>query len=341
MTETDLAARLDAALARRSRLLARGDLDCVRLVNGAGDRLPGLFVDRLGPVLIAAVEPDVPFGPILLRLLQRCAPSGIFLKRLRKDVRTARAGDLAPELVHRSTEASPGSLDEIVVREGELRFLVRPREGYSYGLFLDQRDNRARLARLVADHIARSALGPALGVAAVGCNVLNLFAYTCSFSIAAARAGTRTTSVDLSDNYLAWARRNFELNDLEPSTHEFSRGDALTFLQIAAKKSRRFDFLILDPPTYSTSKRHGTFRVERDYSRLAELAARVAAPAATLLCSHNQRTLGARDLTTLVRAGTTAAGRRVVSLDPFAPPSDFPGAPATNPAARGCWVTLD
>jgi 23S rRNA (cytosine1962-C5)-methyltransferase len=313
---------LDAALERRAPLLRDGGLDALRLVNGAGDGLPGLSVDRFGDVLLATSDEGADFEPFAKRLVARLAPRALFHKVEAKS-------ELEPRLVH---SIGPGSESgEVVVREQGRRFLVRARERNAAGLFLDQRDNRSRVAELVAKRVAEAG----------GCSLLNTFAYTCSFSVAAALAGARTASVDLSARFLDWGRANFEQNGLDPSAHEFARGDALVFLEIAAKKGRKFDLLVLDPPTFSTSKQRGVFQVERHFGRLFELAARVAAPRARLLCSHNRRTFTDAALAESLREGARAAGRRIVALEAFAPPPDFPGSPATNPAARGGWVELD
>jgi 23S rRNA (cytosine1962-C5)-methyltransferase len=235
--------------------------------------------------------------------------------------------------------AAEETAPELTVRERAFRFLVRPCEGYSPGLFLDQRDNRLDLAREITARLKKRS----------ECTVLNLFSYTCSFSVAAALAARESgiahahctvTSVDLSQRWLDWGVRNFAANDLDPAAHEFARGDALTFLGIAAKKKRFFDVVVLDPPTFSTSKQSGIFQVERDYPKLFELAARVAAPGATLLCSHNQRDFTRPALVKKLKAGAVKAGRRILRLDPFQSPADFPGADLVNPAARGYWAVL-
>src|SRR5207302_10719388 len=128
-------------------------------------------------------------------------------------------------------------------------------EGYSVGLVLDQRDNRRRL---LTGHIAA---GFELGVGVqAALEILNTFAYTCAFSVCAAKAGARTTSLDLSKKYLEWGKRNFTLNRLDPAGHDFIYGDTFAWLRRLAKKRRRFDCVVLDPPTFSRSKEHGAFQ---------------------------------------------------------------------------------
>jgi len=133
--------------------------------------------------------------------------------------------------------------EAFTVRENGRRFEIRFGEGYSVGLFLDQRDNRRRL---LLNHVAADF--PAFPAGAPGAEVLNVFAYTGGFSVCAAQAGARTTSLDLSRKCLDWARRNFVLNDLAPSAHEFICGDAFDWLRRLGRKGRRFDAVLLDPP---------------------------------------------------------------------------------------------
>jgi 23S rRNA (cytosine1962-C5)-methyltransferase len=341
-TESDVASALAAALKRRGSLLRDRELDAVRLVNGAGDGMPGLFVDRFGDVLVVHVEETgtARLAEFVEALAARVEPRAIYAKEVRRSVRTVAKEALAPMLVW-SKDASVGEDEapELTVREHAFRFVVRPCEGYSPGLFLDQRDNRLDLAREITARLKKRP----------ECTVLNLFSYTCSFSVAAALAAResgvahahcKVTSVDISQRWLDWGVRNFAANGLDPAAHEFARGDALTFLGIAAKKRRFFDVLVLDPPTFATSKQSGIFQVERDYPKLFELAARVAAPGATLLCSHNQRDFTRPALVKKLKAGAVKAGRRILRLDPFQSPADFPGADLVNPAARGYWAVL-
>src|SRR4030095_11402312 len=95
--------------------------------------------------------------------------------------------------------------------------------------------------------------------------VLNTFAYTCGFSVCAALAGARTTSIDLSRKYLEWGKRNFLLNGLDPNQHDFIYGDVFDWLRRLEKKGRLFEVLLLDPPTFSQSKGHGVFQAEKHF----------------------------------------------------------------------------
>jgi 23S rRNA G2069 N7-methylase RlmK/C1962 C5-methylase RlmI len=134
------------------------------------------------------------------------------------------------------------------VREGGHQFRVNLSDYVDTGLFLDHRITRARAAAEPAR------------------TMLNLFAYTGAFTVYAAAAGMATTTVDLSNTYLAWAEENLALNRL---TGELVREDVREFLAAARRAGRRWDLIVVDPPTFSNSKRmDGTFDVQRDHAAL-------------------------------------------------------------------------
>jgi 23S rRNA (cytosine1962-C5)-methyltransferase len=140
------------------------------------------------------------------------------------------------------------------VVENKVKFKLRSDSGFSTGLFLDQRENRR--------WVSHSSSGKA---------VLNLFAYTCAFSVCAALGQADcVTSVDASKPFLDWGRANFLLNDLNPEKHEFFHQDCLLFLEGAKKRSRRWDLIVCDPPTFGRSK-NSIWKIEKDFPQLLQL----------------------------------------------------------------------
>lgn len=137
-----------------------------------------------------------------------------------------------------------------VVHEAGHKFRVNLSDYVDTGLFLDHRITRARAAAEPAR------------------TMLNLFGYTGAFSVYAAAAGMQTTTVDLSNTYLAWAAENLALNEL---TGELIRADVRAFLDDARRAGRRWDLVVVDPPTFSNSKRmDGTWDVQRDHAALLD-----------------------------------------------------------------------
>jgi 23S rRNA (cytosine1962-C5)-methyltransferase len=205
------------------------------------------------------------------------------------------------------------------------------------GLFLDQRDNRRRF---LVRHVAAGF--PLLGEGATGTpEILNTFAYTCGFSVCAALGGARTTSLDLSRKYLEWGRRNFELNGLDPAAHDFIHGDALDWLRRLAKKGRRFDTVVLDPPTFSQSKEGGVFRAEKDYGRLAGQALGVLKPGGVLLASTNAAQVAPEAFLQTLDDAVRSAGRRVRQRHYVPQPPDFPITREEPAHLKTAWLRVD
>jgi 23S rRNA (guanine2445-N2)-methyltransferase / 23S rRNA (guanine2069-N7)-methyltransferase len=158
-----------------------------------------------------------------------------------------------------------------VVREGDAKLFVNLTDYLDTGLFLDHRPVRLKIAEL-----------------ARGKRFLNLFCYTATASVHAALGGaTLTTSVDLSNTYLDWARRNFALNGLSEARNHLVQADCLKWLQ---ECRQRFDLILLDPPTFSNSKRTtDTLDIQRDHVDLINDAMEVLASDGLLIFSNNKR----------------------------------------------------
>lgn len=181
--------------------------------------------------------------------------------------------------VPRLVRGDPNADLSVVVLERQLRFGVNFGAGYSVGLFCDQRENRGYLESL---HPVR---------------VLNCFAYTCAFSVAAARAGAVTLSVDLAKKSLMTGRENFALNGLEdPVRHRLIADDVFAVLPRLARRGERFDVIVLDPPTFSRGKGGRIFRAAEDFASLVELGRELLSAGGRMLLSTNARDLGALDL---------------------------------------------
>ena len=210
-----------------------------------------------------------------------------------------------------------GSNLKTIATERFLRYGIDFESGYSVGLFVDQRHNRS----FVRQEKPKS--------------LLNCFAYTCSFSVAAATVGAQTVSVDLSKKSLARGRENFALNAQPTNDHRFVAEDVMAFLPRLARKGEKFDMIILDPPTFSRTHRGKAFQVERDYETLLANALEVADRNARILLSTNCTTLNERALEVMAKFCLKAT-RRAGSLHSESAPPDF--RPGT--AARTVWLTL-
>ncbi|HEX3846209.1 MAG TPA: bifunctional 23S rRNA (guanine(2069)-N(7))-methyltransferase RlmK/23S rRNA (guanine(2445)-N(2))-methyltransferase RlmL [Steroidobacteraceae bacterium] len=168
----------------------------------------------------------------------------------------------------------PGDDARLVVREAGLELWVNFRDYLDTGLFLDHRLVRARVRDAARD-----------------ADFLNLFCYTGSATVYAAAGGARSTvSVDLSNTYLDWAHDNLRLNGFDDPRHELHRGDCLEWLAAREPEGARFDLILLDPPTFSNSKRmQGVLDVQRDHVGMIRRSMKLMRPAGTLVFSTNHR----------------------------------------------------
>lgn len=317
----ELRSRLADAAVLRYPLLA--STDALRWVNGWGDSLAGLTIDWYAghTVLCVTGAEAVERHTELQELLIELGASSVYLKRVpRADLRRVERREFAPELPLAGD--APGQ--PLVVREGAAQFEVALGDGFSTGLFVDQRENRVRV----------------LGWSSAQ-SVLNLFCYTGSFSVAAALGGARrVTSVDISGRALARARRNFIQNGLEPSAHAFVRMDAVRFLERALGRKERYGLIVLDPPSFSSTGRSGVFRVDRDYSRLAELALGVLTPGGRLLAITNHRRLSQAALRKLTLRAAERAGRSIAQAKDLQSGLDCPDGTLGPEPSRALLLTV-
>jgi 23S rRNA (guanine2445-N2)-methyltransferase / 23S rRNA (guanine2069-N7)-methyltransferase len=168
-------------------------------------------------------------------------------------------------------EQGPGQ--SMVVNEGRAKLEVTLSDYLDTGLFLDHRPVRKMLGEM-----------------AKGKKFLNLFCYTAVATVQAALGGAKETlSVDMSNTYLDWAGRNFELNQLDSSAHELERADCLTWLK-ATTYNDYFDLILLDPPTFSNSKKmESVLDVQRDHAELIRDTMTKLSPNGVLIFSNNFR----------------------------------------------------
>ena len=160
------------------------------------------------------------------------------------------------------------------VKENGLTFLVNLQDYIDTGLFLDHRKTRQMIREQSA-----------------GKRVLNLFAYTGSFSVYAASGGAETiTTVDMSSTYLAWAEKNFMENGFLPGMFEFVCSDVTPFLEKSRKEGRKWDIIILDPPTFSNSRKmEGVWDIQKDHEKMLDLCSSLTAKGGVILFSTNYK----------------------------------------------------
>jgi 23S rRNA (cytosine1962-C5)-methyltransferase len=306
----------EPAFALRKALINFQETTAFRIVHGKSDGWPGWYVDRLGDYLLSQSARDLSKEQLsrLAELGTVQGTSASYHKRL--SISTLKGGreEGSPRIV-----TGTSAPERITVLENGLKFGLSFSEGYSVGLFLDQRDNRRRL---LTGHVAAGF--ELFGRPPNAVRVLNAFAYTCGFSVCTARAGAHTTSLDLSKKYLEWGKTNFLKNSLSPDGHDFIYGDAFDWFKRLGKKGRSFDVIVLDPPTFSRSKESGAFRAETDYGKLVTAALPLLDREGVLFCSCNTSGWEAEAFLEEVRAATRKAKRPITQDHYFPQPPDFP-----------------
>lgn len=281
------------------KLARRDDTDCYRVYDRDIPEVP-ISVDRYGDVAVVYLyerpyeKPD--------------QEEAEWLSLMR--VATAEALGLDPESVLCKTRRRLGIDEQYdrtdntqlfrVVREQGLRFKVNVSDYLDTGLFMDHRPTRAMVRGM-----------------AQGRRVLNLFCYTGSFSVYALAGGAAEVwGVDLSNTYLAWAEENIDLNGLGQARYHSVRADAARFLAEAKSSGERYGLIILDPPTFSNSKKMDEFMdLHRHWPALVQSCLAILDTGGDLLFSTNSR--GLKFDPSLVKAAS------VMDISAESTPEDF------------------
>jgi 23S rRNA (cytosine1962-C5)-methyltransferase len=310
--------RLERALQLRERLYRA---PFYRLVHAEADGLPGLVVDRFGPVLVVqenAAGMEL-LEPVIVEALNALlSPDAIVL---RNDSPARGLEGLTQEV-----RVAAGAVDgPVTVEEDDAVFLADVLAGQKTGWFFDQRDNRAFVAGLAA-----------------GARVLDLYCYSGGFAVAAARAGAASVAgIDRSEAALALAGEAAARNDVA-ALCDFRRAEVFAEAAALASAGERFDIVIADPPAFARSKRDVPAAL-RGYRKLARLAMQLTAPGGFVFlasCSHN---VAAADFAEAARRGLADAGRTGRILREAGAGADHPIHPALPESAylKSLVLSLD
>jgi len=306
---------LEAALKARESLIAEPAITAYRVFNGQADGIPGLVIERLGDVLVVQLhEGTLTCDAEQVRAFvehahQRLGTRAVYRKRFVRDRSRASA-----ELARLHTNPQPWLGERVeperIVVEYGLKFLVRPYDGFSVGLFLEHRENRRRIRGLAA-----------------GLRVLNAFSYTGGFTVAAAAGGAAAiASVDVSKRYLEWSKHNLTANGIDLTGLRFYRSDIFAYYKRARRQGHRYTLIILDPPTFARSPRSKrVFVLTEQLEALAAGAMELLDPGGIVLLATNDRRIDRTRLeAVLTKVG---AGRSCTILESPALPRDFAGDP--------------
>src|SRR5579875_331421 len=294
-----VAARVADAVELRRRIVP-DDTTCCCLINGDGDGLSGLVVDRYESVLVAqflTAGMDRMRDEVIRILVDLLAPKTII-------ERSAGAVRREEGLEDRIAVVYGETVDEVLVRENGFRVTVAPGRGQKTGYFMDQRVNRLSAAAL-----------------ARGARVLDLYCYEAGFSLAALAAGAaQVIAVDSSAAALQWARRNLEINGLLSERVQLVCEDAGRYLSRCAEQ---FDLIIVDPPPLARS-RNEVARAQRRYVEINQMAIRALARGGALMTFSCSQHFRGEDFIAAVRTAQVKAGRNLRLLARLGAAPDHP-----------------
>jgi 23S rRNA (cytosine1962-C5)-methyltransferase len=297
-----IARRLKSALGLRKRFI-RDDTNAYRLVNGDGDGLSGVVVDRFGDVLVVQIltaGADRMRDMIVAALNELLHPRSI-IERSHGAVRKQEGLD-----DHTAILAGEPVIETIAVENG-IKIKIDFEHGQKTGYFLDQRDNRALV-----------------GSIASGARVLDAFCYQGGFSLAAVAGGaSKVVAVDTSARALEIARQNLELNQHPASAVDLVHGEAGKFMAETANRFDLFDLIVLDPPPLARS-RGDAERAGRLYVELNTVAMRALAPGGRLMTFSCSTHFRADDFVRAVRFAASNAGRTLRLIAHLGPGPDHP-----------------
>ena len=261
---SEIESMMRRGIEKRLPLFSSADTDCFRIINGEGDGLEGLTVDRFGGYLLVQAFD---------RSIVEEAGEDLTLRKDYRDALLGAAGDLPVEIkgvLFKNREKLKGSHDFISERrstlvEGEyppgdftvvqngVNVIVDLVEGQSTGIFLDMREVRDFLGGFYGEHRCET--------------MLNLFCYTALFSVHALKNGLKhACNVDLSRAVLKRARENYILNGLAVDDRDFIYGDSIEWIKRLKKKNETYSIAVIDPPTFSRNRKK-VFSVKEDYGK--------------------------------------------------------------------------
>jgi 23S rRNA (cytosine1962-C5)-methyltransferase len=314
-----VAAQIQAAWELRAPLRQTAT-SAYRVVFGEGDGLPGITVDLYGSFAVIATyaESVRALTPWVVAALREIAPLDGILERIPRGAEdepgAARDEAEQPAKVRLLWGVAPPA--DLVIEEHGLKFRANLFAGQKTGLFLDHRENR---------HFLESW--------SYGRRVLNCFSYTGAFSVYAAWGGaTEIVSCDVAPAAAEDARVNFGLNGFNPNQYEFLVEDCFALLERYARERRQFDLLILDPPSFASSRRqmHAAIRA---YTRLNQLALRCVAPDGLLASASCTSQVAPEQFRALLADAAAQAYRRLQIIHEAGQPLDHP-VPAHFPEGR-------
>lgn len=291
------------ALKYRENFYTNRDTNTFRFFNAKGDGVDGITIDYFdGFYLVTWYSVGVyeEKSTILRAFKDTVAYKGIYQKK-RFDSKGQYLDD-ADDFVTGQRADTP-----IIVKENGVNLAIYLDDGAMVGVFLDQREVRAR----IRDHYAK------------GKTFLNTFSYTGAFSVFAALGGaSKTTSVDLANRSKSKTQEQFRINDLDLNSHDILVEDVFNYFKYAIRKKISYDMVVLDPPSFARSKKH-IFSVSKDYVNLLKEAIQITNHNGVIVASTNYANLKMKAFKSFIQQAFDELGLRYDIEETYSLPMDF------------------
>ena len=277
------------------------DTNAFRVFNGEGDGIGGLTIDYFNEYyLITWYSKGVyVFKDMIMKAIKALVSvDGIYQKK-----RFEENGMVVDEDSYVSGRKAP---EPLIVKENGVNFAIYLNDGAMVGVFLDQKDVR----KSIKLHYSKNK------------TVLNTFSYTGAFSMASAKGGAITTSVDLASRSLEKTRENFTINDIDYNKHNIVVEDIFHYFKRAAKEEQKFDVVILDPPSFATSK-DNRFSAAQDYPDLVKSAIKLTNDGGVIVASTNCATFNMDKFKKFIDKAFKESNKRYEILEEHSLPADF------------------
>lgn len=293
--------KLRNAFSKRMKLYHSRHTNAFRVFNGEGDGIGGLTIDYFDEYYLITwySKGMYIFKDFIIKAMKQLVSiDGIYEKKRFED-----NGMVVDEDSYLWGKKAP---EPLVVKENDVNFAIYLNDGAMVGVFLDQKDVRKSLKEKYSKDKT----------------VLNTFSYTGAFSMAAARGGAITTSVDLASRSLEKTRENFEINGIDYKNHDIVVEDIFHYFKRAAKENLKFDVVILDPPSFATSK-DNRFSAAKDYTSLVKSAITLTNDEGIIIASTNCATFNMKKFKKFIDTAFKDFNREYEILEEHTLPNDF------------------
>ncbi|OOM73429.1 ribosomal RNA large subunit methyltransferase I [Clostridium puniceum] len=293
--------KLRNAFSKRMKFYHSKDTNTFRVFNGEGDGIGGLTIDYFNEYyLITWYSKGIyEFKENIIKAIKSLVSfDGIYEKK-----RFEENGMVVDEDSYMCGKKAP---EPLIVKENGVNFAIYLNDGAMVGVFLDQKEVR----KSIRDKYSR------------GKRVLNTFSYTGAFSMATAKGGAITTSVDLASRSLEKTTENFKINNIDPTKHEIIVEDVFLYFKRAKKEELKFDMVILDPPSFATSKEN-RFSAAKDYKDLMKSAIDITEDEGIIIASTNCATFNMTRFKKFIDDAFKESHKNYQILEEHSLPGDF------------------